>query len=375
MFFKVTKRSKTSRARRGLLKTRHGEIKTPFFMPIATKAAVKSLVPEEIKDLGAQIILSNTYHLYLRPGLDLIKKAGGLHKFMKWSGPILTDSGGFQVFSLAKLRKIKRNGVEFRSNIDGSRHFLTPEKAIKIQQTLGSDIMMVLDECTPFPATKEYARKSMELTEEWARRCKLSSNRVTKLSSNLLFGIVQGSTFKDLRQEHAKQIVEIGFDGYAIGGLAVGEPEAKMYEVVDYTAPLLPEDRPRYFMGGGKPEQLVELVKMGIDMFDCVIPTRNARHGMLYLWKNKQSMKTFARTFRLKKTKPTWYQTIQIKNAKFTKDLKPIDPCCDCYTCQNFSRAYLRHLFQSEDPLALRLATIHNLRFYLTLMGKIRKAI
>ena len=360
-YFKIIKKDKKSEARAGVLATGHGKIQTPFFMPIATSAAVKTLSVDEVKKVGAQIILSNTYHLMLRPGTDVVKKAGGLHKFMNWNGPILTDSGGYQVFSLAKIRKIQEKGVEFQSHLDGAKYLLTPEKAIQIQRTLGSDIMMVLDECPAYPATKKYVQDSMELTTRWARRCKLPSCRVSGLSS-LLFGIVQGGTHRDLRVKHASDIVSIGFDGYAIGGLAVGEPYQKMLEVLKWTVPNLPEDKPRYLMGVGMPEQIVESVKRGIDMFDCVIPTRNARHGLLYVWKNKTLTGKF-------------YSELRIKNKKFSRDLKPLDPGCDCDTCQSYSRAYLRHLFMNNEPLGLRLATIHNLRFYLQLMEKIRSSL
>lgn len=360
-YFHIIKISQKSSARRGVLVTPHGKIKTPFFMPIATSAAVKTLSSDEVKKVGSQIILSNTYHLMLRPGMSVIKKAGGLHKFMNWDGPILTDSGGYQVFSLAKTRKIKEIGVEFQSHIDGSRHLLTPEKAVQIQQILGSDIMMVLDECPPYPATKKYVQESMDLTTRWARRCKLTLRRGSG-QAGLLFGIVQGGIYQDLRQKHTEEIVNIGFDGYAIGGLAVGEPHQKMLEVLEWTVPHLPEDKPRYLMGVGLPEQIVAAVKCGIDMFDCVIPTRNARHGLLYIWKKRTLSGKF-------------YSELRIKNAKYRQDLKPLDPSCDCSTCQHYSRAYLRHLFMNNEPLGLRLATIHNLRFYLRLMEKIRKNI
>lgn len=355
--FRITKFNKQSKARRGVLTTNHGKIQTPFFMPIATAGAVKTVAPEEVKECGAQIILSNTYHLMLRPGMPVIRKAGGLHKFMNWPGPILTDSGGYQVFSLSKIRKIKNNGVEFQSHLDGSKHLLTPEKAIKIQETIDSDIMMVLDECPKYPSSKSYAQKSMDLTTKWAARSKKAhSNR------NLLFGIVQGSTFKELRVKHASELIKIGFDGYAIGGLAVGEPINKMYQVLNWVIPELPEDRPRYLMGVGKPEQIVEAVKRGVDMFDCVIPTRNARHGTLFVWKSQN-------------LKGKFYQELRIRQSKYRLDLKPVDPQCDCYTCQNYSRAYLRHLIINGEPLGLRLTSLHNLRFYLQLLNTIREQI
>lgn len=357
--FNLKKSCFKSSARMGVLNTSHGRIQTPFFMPIATSAAVKTLSPDEIKKTGAKIILSNTYHLMLRPGMDVIRKVGGLHKFMNWNGPILTDSGGYQIFSLAKIRKIKEKGVEFQSHLDGRRYLLTPEKAIQIQETLGSDIMMALDECPAYPATKRYIVESMELTTNWARRCKLTKARV-KGSKSLLFGIAQGGTYKDLREKHAQEIVDVGFDGYAIGGLAVGEPYQKMLDVLEWTVPRLPEDKPRYLMGVGLPEQIVASVKKGIDMFDCVIPTRNARHGLLYVWRKRTLSGKF-------------YSELRVKNTKYSQDLKPLDPSCDCYTCQNYSRAYLRHLFMINESLGWRLATIHNLRFYSQLMIKIRE--
>jgi len=364
--FTVNKKSKKSRARVGILRTGHGIIRTPFFMPIATRGSVKALTAEELKDSGAQILLANTYHLWQRPGISVIKKAGGLHQFMNWPGPILTDSGGFQVFSLARSRKIKEKGVEFVSDIDGQKHLLTPEKAIEIQRVLGSDIMMSLDECTPYPCSKEYTQRSLELTARWAERG-LKYFKKKRIEKQLLFGIVQGSVYKDLRLQAAQELVDLDFDGYSIGGLAVGEPVKKMWEVLDYAVPALPEEKLRYLMGVGKPEQIVQSVKKGIDMFDCVIPTRNARHGMLYKFKMynvKYIMKN-----------AEFYEQIHIKQSKYTSDIKPIDSSCDCYTCRNHSRAYLRHLFMSNDPLALRLATIHNVRFYLQLMQVIRREI
>ena len=374
--FKVIKTDKKSKARRGILQTAHGKIQTPFFMPIATSGAVKTVTAEEVKKCGAQIILSNTYHLMLRPGMPVIKKAGGLHKFMNWSGPILTDSGGYQVFSLSKIRKIKNSGVEFQSHLDGSKHLLTPEKAIKIQETLGSDIMMVLDECPKYPVSKSYARKSMELTTTWAIRSKRAHS-----NKNLLFGITQGSTYKDLRIQHVRELVKIGFDGYAVGGLAVGEPVQKMYQVLDWVVPELPENKPRYLMGVGKPEQIIEAVKRGVDMFDCVIPTRNARHGTLYVWGNKLGgARAFARAWLKQGLQSTplggkFYQELRIKQSKYRLDIKPVDPQCNCELCQNYSRSYLRHLFMTNEPLALRLATLHNVNFYLRLMELIRKGI
>lgn len=370
MQFKITKKDTRSKARIGKLVTPHGDIQAPFFMPIATRGFIKGVSPDEMKALGAQIILANTYHLFLRPGHQVIEKLGGLHQFMNWPGPILTDSGGFQVFSLAKMRKVTDQGVTFQSEIDGTKHLLTPELSLEIQQALRSDIMMVLDECAPYPCSYEEAKKAVERTTEWAKRSKDFSashsapiRDSARIDHSLLFGIVQGSTYKDLRLKSVKELVQLDFDGYAIGGLAVGEPKEKMWEILDYLVNKLPEDKPRYLMGVGKPEDLVGAVKHGIDMFDCVIPTRNARHGALFVWTKGESLEE------------KFYQVLKIKNAEFQEDVKPIDQNCDCYTCQNFSRAYLRHLFMSEDYLGQRLATIHNLRFYLKLMERIRQSI
>jgi len=332
------------------LKTSHGSVSLPSFMPIATKGSVKAVESKSLEDLGAEIILGNTYHLYLRPGMKVIKKASGLHRFMNWPKAILTDSGGYQVFSLAKFRKIKKNGVEFKDNLSGKKHFLTPEKSIQIQIDLGSDIVMSFDECTPFPCSKKYAHESMDLTTVWAKRgLKYFKNH--KKPGQKIFGIIQGSVYKDLRIQHTKELVKMNFDGYAIGGLAVGEPVSKMYQVLDWIMPLLPKNKPRYLMGLGKPEQIVECVKKGILMFDSVIPTRNARHGLLYV-----------------KDKKKLYSELRIKQAKYASDMRPLDSKCHCETCLNYTRAYLRHLFISQEPLALRLATIHNLAFYLELM-------
>jgi len=380
MSFKLVKEDKKSDARLGKLKTRHGTIQTPCFMTIATCGSVKSLDSIEIKKMKAQIVLGNTYHLYLRPTDKLIKKFGGLHKFMNWDGPILTDSGGYQVFSLAKMRKITEEGAKFQSHINGSYHMLTPEKSIEIQQNLGSDIMMVLDECAPYPSTQEYIKKSSDMTSRWAKRCKDFSEKSQKsstrddeanknLQKQLLFAIVQGGTYQSLRKDSAMQLLEIGFDGYAIGGVSVGEPSEKMLSVVDWTAPLLPKDKPRYLMGVGKPEEIVACVARGIDMFDCVIPTRNARHGTLYKFTTKSE------TIKVTKKPGKFYELMHITNEKFKSDKKPIDTNCQCFTCQNYSRAYLRHLFISKELLALRLASIHNIHFYLELMRKIRKSI
>ena len=366
MPFELLKKDPASNARLGRISTRHGVINTPVFMPVGTQGTVKAMLPEELLDLGAEIILSNTYHLYLRPGHELINRLGGLHKFMHWDGPILTDSGGYQVFSHAKLRKIKEDGVYFQSHVDGSSHFLSPEKAVEIQETLGSDIIMCLDECTSYPSTYEYTKDSMELTHRWARRCKefmsselrvqSSESLITqnsKLKTPYLFGIVQGGMFEDLRKQSAEEIVNIGFDGYAIGGVSVGEENNLMYKIVDATTPNLPEDKPRYLMGVGTPEDIVESVAMGIDMFDCVIPTRNARNGMLFTTDGK----------------------LVIKNSQFTDDPRPVDESCGCYTCRNYSRAYLRHIYMANEILASMLNTIHNLYYYINLMKEIRQAI
>lgn len=373
--FTLLKQSKLSRARLGQLKTAHGMVDTPFFMPIATRAAVKNLTPEELKELGTQIILSNTYHLLIRPGIEVIENAGGLHKFMNWNRPILTDSGGYQVFSLAKMRKITNDGVKFKSEVDGNEIFLTPEKAIEIQQKFGSDIMMTLDECVPYSCDYNEAKKAVERTTQWAERCKRTISNfkflISKPNSNskfqilkpLLFGIVQGSIYPDLRVQSVREIMALDFDGYAIGGLIVGEPIEKTYEMIKIIEPHLPKDKSRYLMGAGKPEQIIEAVKMGMDMFDCVIPTRNARHGLLYI-KNNDDL-----------NEPDFYQEIHITNEKFKQDFKPVDENCQCYTCQHYSRAYLRHLFMTEEPLGQRLATIHNLAFYLSLMKEISEMI
>jgi queuine tRNA-ribosyltransferase len=373
---------KKKKIRVGKLHTAHGTVNTPFFLPIATKGAVKNICPEELREIGAEIILGNTYHLWLRPGEKLVKKAGGLQKFMNWNGPMLTDSGGYQVFSLANRDgkanrdnkggvKLTEKGVEFRDPLDGKKYFMTPEKSIEIQLALGSDIIMVLDECPPYPCTREYAKKSLERTTRWAERClKYFKQQIKKLKLKnkkigkpLLFGIIQGSVFKDLRQESARQLLELNFDGYAIGGVAVGEPREKMREILEWVLPMLPEDKPRYLMGLGRPEELVFAVNHGIDMFDCVIPTRNARHGSLFVWNKRTQSLALGSKF---------YETFNITNEKFKKDFKPIDKNCGCYTCKNYTRSYLRHLFSVGEPLAGRLASIHNLKFYLDLMRKLR---
>ncbi len=387
--FKVIKKSKSSKARLTILKTPHGEIRGPFFMPIATRGAVKNLTSDELKQLGAQIILLNTYHLFLRPGINLIKKVKGLHRFINWSGPILTDSGGYQIFSLSKHRKITEQGVYFINPQNGEKYFLSPELAIKIQKEFNSDIMMTLDECPAYPCSKKYAKKSLELTTRWAKRCKETlskellkakgkrkiKNSEPLIQSPLLFGIIQGSTYKDLRYQSAKEIINIGFDGYAIGGVSVGEPRQKFKEILNWVMPLLPENKPRYLMGVGKPEEIISAVKQGIDMFDCVIPTREARHGRLYLWSDDLSFPRKRESrFRLGSgmtNKSSFYKTININNAKFAKDLSPINNT----NLKQYSKAYLHHLFKTNEPLGMRLATLNNLEFYLRLMREIRQLI
>lgn len=354
--FELKKTSKNTKGRLATFELCHGTIKTPVFMPVGTQATVKSLTPEDLEELGAQIILSNTYHLFLRPGHKLVKELGGLHRFMGWKKPILTDSGGYQIFSLADLRqKFTEEGVTFQSHLDGGQsHFLSPEIAIEIQEALGSDIMMVLDECTPYPADEKTARESMELSLRWAKRC-----LVARQSENALFGIVQGGTHANLRREYVDKLLEIEsehnrkFDGFSIGGLSVGEPAELMYEMVEVTCEKLPTDRPRYLMGVGTPENIVECIDRGIDMFDCVMPTRHARNGALF----------------------TSTGSINIFNAQHTNSKGPIDEHCTCYTCKKFSRAYLRHLFMAKEMLGGRLATIHNLHFYIDLLRQAGSAL
>ena len=348
--FELLKKDERTGARRGRLLTPHGTIETPVFMPVGTSATVKAMKPEDVAEMGAGIILSNTYHLYLRPGHDLVKEAGGLHKFMNWSGTILTDSGGFQIFSLKGLRKITEEGVEFRSHIDGSLHMISPEKSMEIQNALGSDIIMAFDECAPYPADREYIKKSLERTTRWLARCKEYHRNIGVQS---LFGIMQGGVYKDLRYESAMAITELDLPGYAIGGLSVGEPKELMYEALDSCAELLPEEKPRYLMGVGSPDCLFEGVERGIDMFDCVLPTRLARHGA-------------AMTSR---------GNISIKNSQFERDYTRLDPECGCYTCRNYSRAYLRHLFKAGEMLSSMLLSTHNLYFLLETMKNIREAI
>lgn len=347
--FTVTAKEGETRARCGRLESGHGMIETPVFMPVGTAGTVKTLTPDELVGLGVEIILGNAYHLYLRPGHKLIAELGGLHRFISWDRPILTDSGGYQVFSLAELCKVTDEGAAFQSHLDGSFHFFSPESVIEIQESLGADIIMVLDECLPYPSSPEATRAAMDRTIRWAQRCR----RAQKRSDQALFGIIQGGFYPELRREAAERTIDIGFDGYALGGLSVGETQPMMLEVVDQVLPLLPDDRPRYLMGVGMPEDLLESAIRGIDMFDCVIPTRHARTGWLF----------------------TSFGRVVIKNSQYAKDESPIDPVCDCYTCRRFSRAYLRHLFMAQEILALRLNTIHNLHYYLRLTEGIRLAI
>lgn len=344
------KTCKQSGARLGRVHTPHGVIETPIFMPVGTLATVKTMSPEELKEMNGQIILSNTYHLFLRPGHDIVKAAGGLHKFMNWDRPILTDSGGFQVFSLSDIRKITEEGVAFRSHLNGDKLFISPEKAMEIQNALGSDIMMAFDECAPYPADYEYVKQSMERTTRWAERCLQAHKRP---EDQALFGIVQGGMYRDLREESAKQLTSIDFPGYAIGGLSVGEPKHLMYEVLDYTTPLLPTNKPRYLMGVGSPDALIEGSIRGVDMFDCVLPTRIARNG----------------------TVMTSSGRLVVRNAKYAEDFGPLDPECSCYTCKHYSRAYIRHLIKADETFGIRLTTYHNLHFLLDLMRQVREAI
>ena len=386
--FKVKQKSKKSQARTAILKTPHGQIKTPFFMPIATVGVVKTLSTQDLKNLGAQIILSNTYHLLLRPGMDLMKKVKGVHNFINWPGPILTDSGGFQVYSLSKIRKITDKAVTFQSHIDGQKYELTPKKVLEIQQTLGSDIAMVLDQCVGYRATRREVEKAVSRTTLWAKESHDFINQKIKTRhkktvphasclmphASLTFAINQGGIYKDLRLQSAQDITNLNFPGYAIGGLAVGEPWPKALKVLDWVTPILPEDKPRYLMGVGYPEQIIQSVKRGIDMFDCVIPTREARHGKLFLWckaksHGKSSKKLSIINYQLS------HNTIQITNSKFTRNFSPINTDSRFPCLREYSLAYLRHLFKIGEPLAPRLATLNNLEFYLTLMQKIRKAI
>ena len=347
--FELIKKCPATGARAGRLNTPHGVFDTPIFMPVGTQATVKAMSPHELTAMGAGIILSNTYHLFLRPGHDLVAEAGGLHSFMQWDRGILTDSGGFQVFSLGPLRKISEEGVAFRSHIDGSKHFLSPEKATEVQMALGADIIMAFDECVPYPADHAYAKASTERTTRWAERCLKNHTR----KDQALFGIVQGGMHKDLRAMSARDLVSMSFPGYGIGGLSVGEPKPLMYEMLEETVPLLPVDKPRYLMGVGTPDCLVEGVMRGVDMFDCVFPTRVARNGTVMTSRGR----------------------LVLKNAEYARDFRPIDPDCGCYACSNFSRAYIRHLLKAEEIFGLRLTTTHNLHFLLQFMRDMRRAI
>jgi len=355
MFYRILKKDQHTQARLGILKTDHGLIRTPIFMPVGTQATVKALSPRELNEIGAQIILSNTYHLYLRPGSDLVRRAGGVQQFSAWHKPILTDSGGYQIFSLAELNKITPEGLRFQSHLDGSRHFFSPEKVVDIQRDLGSDIMMVLDECAPYPCDYHYAVKAHHLTLDWAAR----SHKAFAADGSRFdfqqyqFAIVQGSVYADLRRESTLRLMDMDFPGYGIGGLSVGEPKDAMYDLTELCCSLLPANKPRYLMGVGKPEDLLEGVERGVDMFDCIMPTRNGRNGTAF----------------------TSHGQIVIKNAKFRDQFGPLDEECDCYTCRTFTRAYLRHLFQAEELLVLRLISLHNVAFYLRLMENVRTAI
>ena len=347
--YKIIAEDKETGARAGEFTTPHGIIKTPVFMPVGTQATVKAIIPEELETLGAQIILSNTYHLYMRPGEDIVAEAGGLHRFMNWKHPILTDSGGFQVFSLGDLRKITEDGVEFRSHIDGSKHFMRPENSIAIQEKLGADIIMAFDECVKLPAEQDYSQKSMERTVRWAKRCKEFHSR----EDQALFGIVQGCTFEKQRIECARLLQEIDFPGYAIGGLSVGESHEEMYRILDCTVPELPKEKPRYLMGVGFPTNLVEGIARGIDMFDCVLPTRNGRNGTVFTHEGRMNL----------------------KNLKYARDFTPMDPHCGCYACRNYTRAYIRHLHTAGEILAARLCSLHNVHFLVNLVAEARQAI
>ena len=342
---------KSTGARRGIVHTPHGDIQTPIFMPVGTQATVKSMTPEELKEeVKAQIILSNTYHLYLRPGHEIVKEAGGLHKFMNWDRPILTDCGGFQVFSLSDLRQISEDGVEFKSHLDGSKHMFTPEKVMEIENALGADIIMSFDECCPYPSTYEYTKNSMERTTRWAKRCIKAHARPDEQG---LFGIIQGGFFKDLREKSAKDLIELDFPGYAVGGISVGEPKEEFLDILRFTTPLMPENKPRYLMGVGTPDYLIEAAMAGIDMCDCVLPTRIARNG----------------------TAMTSHGKVVVRNATYERDWGPLDPECDCYTCKNYTKAYIRHLVKANEILGVRLLSIHNLRFLTRLMERIRTEI
>lgn len=353
--FKVTHSCNKTKARVGLIETPHGVIETPEFMPVGTQATVKALSSEELKYCRVQVILGNAYHLYLRPGMEVIKNAGGLHRFMSWNKPILSDSGGFQIFSLATLMKVSEAGVEFKSHVDGSRHFLTPEDVVNLQCELRSDIMMVLDECLHYPCPKDRVERSVELTSRWARRSSIahSANRIADAKNPLLFGIVQGSTYPDLRRRAIEELVDIGFQGYAVGGLSVGEPKDLMYEIMEGSVKYLPIDLPRYTMGIGMPQDFFNAIEIGVDMFDCVVPTRNGRNGAAYTNEGR----------------------LIVRNGEYSKDLRPLSESCQCFVCKNYTRSYIRHLFNTEEILGLRLASLHNVYFYVNLLKRIREAI
>ena len=348
--YELIKTCKQTGARLGMLHTPHGSFETPMFMPVGTLATVKTLSPEELKEMGAGVILSNTYHLWLRPGHEIVKEAGGLHAFMNWDRGILTDSGGFQVFSLSEFRRIEEEGVYFRNHLNGDKLFLSPEKAMEIQNALGSDIMMAFDECPPYPATYEYMRRSVERTSRWAERCLKAHQRPNEQG---LFGIVQGGEFEDLRKQSAQDLVSLDFPGYAVGGLSVGEPKEVMNRVLEFTTPLLPANKPRYLMGVGSPDSLIDGAIRGIDMFDCVLPTRIGRNGTVMTSEGR----------------------VVIKNAKYARDFTPLDPNCDCYTCRNYTRAYIRHLIKCDETFGIRLTSYHNVHFLIKLMERVRQAI
>ena len=344
--YELLHEDKNSGARRGIVHTPHGDIQTPVFMPVGTQATVKSMTPEELKDMGVQIILANTYHCYLRPGQDIVKEAGHLHKFMNWDRPILTDSGGFQVFSLGDLRTISEEGVEFKSHLDGKKLFFSPESVMKTEEDLGADIIMAFDECCPYPSTYEYTKQSMERTTRWAERCKEAHTT----ENQALFGIIQGGFYEDLRKKSAEDLIALDLPGYAIGGISVGEPKEEFLKMLYYTTPLMPKDKPRYLMGVGTPDYLIESALAGIDMCDCVLPTRIARNG----------------------TAMTWNGKVVIRNATYERDWGPLDPECDCYACKNYTRAYIRHLVKTNEILATRLLSIHNIYFLTKLMERVR---
>ncbi|MCZ6776533.1 MAG: tRNA guanosine(34) transglycosylase Tgt [Ignavibacteria bacterium] len=343
------------KGRAGVLGTDRGDVPTPMFIPVGTQGAVKAVEPRELEEVGARIILGNTYHLYLRPGIEIIERAGGLHRFMSWAGSILTDSGGYQVYSLSELRELTEEGVSFKSHLDGSLHCFTPERVIDMQRSLGSDVMMVLDECVPYPCSERYAIDSNSLTIKWAERCKRQMLRGQPKynADQALFAIVQGGTYPVIRENSARALVELEFDGYAIGGLSVGEPQEIMYSMTEICTEILPAEKPRYLMGVGTPENILESIDRGIDLFDCVLPTRNGRNAVFFTREGK----------------------LNIKNASFADDFSPVDGACTCYTCKNFSRAYIRHLFKAREIMAMQLASIHNLSFYLWLIRSAREAI